>query len=103
MYQSAKYPPILRRANRLNEESSSSPPLIAMLLLTSVVEGVDSAASNADLDDCCTEDEDVARATAGVTPNVACLAETVAARRARATIGERIVEIGMLVKSIGVK
>ena len=92
MYQSAKYPPILRRAIRLNEESSSSPPLIAMLVLTSVVEGVDSAASNADLDACCTEDDE-ARVTVGVTPNGACLAETVAARRARATIGERMVWI----------
>ena len=90
MYQRAKYPPILRRANILNE-ASSSPPLIAILVLTSamgVVSAEEEVTSNADLDDCCAEDDVVARAT-GVT-NGAFLAETVA-RRARARKGERMV------------
>jgi len=92
MYQSAKYPPILKRANILNE-ASSSPPLIAMLVLTSVVVSAE-VTSNADLDD---DDDVVARvARAGLT-NGACLAEAVAASKARARMGERMVLIIRLV------
>jgi len=95
MYQSAKYPPILKRANILNE-ASSSPPLIAMLVLTSVVVSAE-VTSNADLDDCTDDDVVVARvARAGLT-NGACLAEAVAASRARARMGERMVLIIRLV------
>ena len=75
-------------------EASSSPPLTAILSLTSVAVAVLSAevTSNAeDLDDdCCAKDEEDARATAGVT-NGADPADAVAARRARARMGERMV------------
>ena len=66
-----------------------------MLVLTSVVVSAE-VTSNADLDDC-TDDDDFARAARAGLTNGACLAEAVAASRARARMGERMVLIIRLV------
>ena len=93
MYQTAKYPPILKRAIILNDELSS-PPLIAMLLLTSVSAEEVVVTSNADLDDCTDDDDDVVVArTIGFKSNGACLVAEAVVASSRATarmVGERM-------------
>ena len=94
MYQTAKYPPILKRAIILNDELSS-PPLIAMLLLTSVSAEEVVVTSNADLDDCTDDDDDdaVVARTIGFKSNGACLVAEAVVASSRATarmVGERM-------------